>query len=297
MGGWYSDAFPSNMARVNTQNIKGSKGNAAVAFGDAFKDIGKLIDQSGTDEKKNKLLDMQIQNEQSKIDQKAEDWVQQQDDKAYLAEAFSRPNMQSFKNNYKVDETNMPSPEAIQQVNQYYKGKEQELQQADIWAQKQFNNEAVQVSSKYDDYKAFAKENPDLIENADGTTIQSIKSSLNTDKAQTAALKHQKVINDLNAKIDKAELKALKKDADKSFKYTQETGSKIRLLVKDKLGMDKDSFVMNDDTSAKFDTMVTEISALSKEYSLEPNLAYDLWIGETEKKEAKNSDPLGLFNK
>jgi len=63
--GWY-DAFRGDTARVNMNGITG--GNAAKNFGDAFSNIGQTLIASDAQSAKNKLLDLQVQDENMKVD-------------------------------------------------------------------------------------------------------------------------------------------------------------------------------------------------------------------------------------
>jgi hypothetical protein len=66
MAGWYSDAFSSNMSKVNTKNITSDSGLGIKEFGDAFAKIGKAMQDDELNQKKNKALDMQIQEQEQK---------------------------------------------------------------------------------------------------------------------------------------------------------------------------------------------------------------------------------------
>lgn len=66
--GWY-DAFRGDTARVNMGATSG--GSAVKNFGDAFASIGGTIIAADAQEGKNKLIEMQLQNEQLKMDDAA----------------------------------------------------------------------------------------------------------------------------------------------------------------------------------------------------------------------------------
>jgi hypothetical protein len=298
MAGWYSDAFSSNMSKVNTKNITSDSGLGIKEFGDAFAKIGKAMQDDELHTKKNALYDSQLKTEQlnqsakqTELENQAEQWVQNEDDKDYIASAYKHKNEKDFKDAFKVDDTNQPSTQAMEKVKTYFK-------QQDNEAQNKFNDTAIKTANKYDSWDKFKTDNSELIENADGSTIQSIKSAFANTTSQVEKLKTQKTINDLKAKLNKQEIKTLQSSKEnKGFKYTENTGTKITNLVKSALGMDNELTTFDDAKQKEFNTMVTEISTLSKDYSLEPNLAYKLWLEQSNKTVVKkeNKDPLGLL--
>jgi hypothetical protein len=79
--GW-KDAFKSgNTASINFNALKND--NVGSAFGDAFANIGQTMIAADAQAGKNKLLELQLQNEQMKIDSAKKDG-----EKAYLNDAF-----------------------------------------------------------------------------------------------------------------------------------------------------------------------------------------------------------------
>jgi hypothetical protein len=64
--GWY-DSLGGKTERVNIQNVTG--GSAAKNFGDAFASIGKVIIDNEVAKDRAKLTDLQVQNEQNKLDE------------------------------------------------------------------------------------------------------------------------------------------------------------------------------------------------------------------------------------
>lgn len=125
--GWY-DAFKGHTERVNINGMESASGSGAKNLGDAFKDIGKEMQDYSSNKDKSKLLALQTQNEQSKIEdnlynqnqKKIEDawkninleetYFKKQDDKAqqkidkdfnkYGALVNGSENLQTLKDNY-----------------------------------------------------------------------------------------------------------------------------------------------------------------------------------------------------
>ncbi len=288
--GWY-DSYGGNTANVNNNKRTSDSGLAMKQFGDAFQKIGLAMQKDELDTRKNKLLDNQIVNEKAKTENQAEQWVQKQDDKDYVTNSLKHKKQSDFKDAYKVDETNSPSPEAMTKVNEYFKSQ-------DDLAQTKFNDTATKTATtgKYKTFDAFQDANKDLVAMADGTTMATIKKQFDNTSTQVKSLKTQQTINTLKSKVDKAELKTLQASKEnKGFKYTENTGTKITNLISKAMGMDAPDYSMDDTKKKEFNKVVTEVSTISKDYKLEPNLAYKLYLSNTGQAPVKDTDPLGLL--
>ncbi len=280
--GWYSDAFSSDLTKIDTSKATTNTGNAMNSLGDAFSSLGTQIKDDELQTKKLEAYDSQMKTDklnqekkQFELDDAWKNTTQEEIDNAYLS---------NLDKGGKFDNKDGTIGVPLEKVS--FEAK----QKADSMAQKKFNDTAIKTATSYKDYDSFAKDNISLIESADGTTIQAIKDKLSNNKAQLSALKTQKVINDLNNKVDKAEIKALQKDQDKNFKYSENTGTKIVSLVKTSLGMDSDMFELDENKKEQFNDMVTGIDTISKEYNLEPNQAYKLWLDTQKKNESKKEE-------
>lgn len=64
--GWY-DSLGGKTERVNMNNF--ASGNAAKNFGDAFASLGKIVIDNEAAKDKAKLTDLQVQNEQNRLDE------------------------------------------------------------------------------------------------------------------------------------------------------------------------------------------------------------------------------------
>lgn len=86
--GW-ADAFKKggDTAKINFRDNANS--NAAKNFGDAFKEIGKNMSEDKAYEDKKQLRDMQIQNEQNKLDEYAKTTKQKNFDDAYTNDTLN----------------------------------------------------------------------------------------------------------------------------------------------------------------------------------------------------------------
>lgn len=279
---WYSDAFVSDLSKVKTDNIKAGAGLSSL--GDAFSKIGTTMKDDKLQEKKNELIDSQLKTE--KLNQEAKT---QNIDDAYGAttqKAIDDAYLSNLDDKGKFDDKDGTIGVPVNQVS--FAAKNQALafgKEADEKAQKNFNDVAIKTSSTYDDWDKFKTANPELIENADGSTIQTIKKTFSDNTQQIKDLKYQKTINLLSAKLTKAEISAAKKSTDKKFKYTQETGVKIKNLIKTSLGMDNELTSFDDAKQKEFNSMIVGVSALSKKYNLEPIPAYNLYL------DAQKSNP------
>ena len=296
MRGWY-DSQRGNVSDAFKNQIAVSGTNGLTEFGNAFTAISKTIQEDELHTQKKKLINSQLNSEnlnqtvmQNDIDTKAEKWVQKQDDNDYVSNALKHKKQSDFSDAYKVDDTNSPGPDAMTKVNKYFK-------EQDDLAQTKFNDTALKTATgSYKTFNAFQDANKDLVAMADGTTIAAIKKQFTDTSTQVKNLKTQKTVNDLKSKVDKAELKLLQNSKEnKGFKYTQDTGTKITNLISKAMGMDAPDYSMDDTKQKEFNKMVTEVSTLSKDYKLEPNLAYKLYLSNTSQTPAKDKDPLGLL--
>jgi len=300
--GWY-DAYKGNSSRVDVNLNK--NGDLVNAFSGAFTDFGKALvederyqDSKATTELNNKLTNLQISNAQTKADNLGEVAEQKKIDDAYLSSAYSRPNVQSFDANR--DKSLKPSPEAIKSAESHFDKKTKELEDADKWVQKEFNSDLSKAyaTGGYKSFEELKKSNPELIDFADGSTVASIKKAFDDTSTEVSALEQAKknLINQAKLlKKDKEIIKLQKEKTNKGFKYSETAGAKITSLVKSALGMDNELVDFTDAKQQEFNSMVTEISTLSKELSLEPNLAYKAYLMKRDKEKVENDDPLGLL--
>lgn len=255
--GWY-DAYGGKTANVNNKNRTSDSGLAMKQFGDAFQKIGIAMQKDELDTRKNKLLDNQIVNEQAKTENEAEQWVQKEDDKDYISNSMKHTKQSDFKDAYKVDDTNSPSPEAMTKVNEYFKSQ-------DDLAQTKFNDTATKsaTTGKYKTFDAFQDANKDLVAMADGSTMATIKKQFDNTSTQVKNLKTQQTINDLKSKVDKAELKVLQKSKENKGGYTKTTHKDILTQVKTSEGLDND-FNFTDEKGKKLNTKVGQIEYLAR---------------------------------
>lgn len=285
--GWYDAYKIDNTSKVNL-NVN-SNGSAAKTFGDAFKEIGSsLIDsenrkkQAAANIKKENLLDIQTQtakanlaNINSETEQKAEEWVQKQDNQDYLSKAFGATSKEDFEKNYPLDKTNSVTPDVIKKADDYFQAK--------------FNDEAINTSINggYKSYKDFATANPELVKNADGTTMAKISKQfadndifVATLKAQQNETKHQQAL----LKKDKEILKLTNSAANKGFVYGENTDTKIANIVAKGMGLDTNSMSSwSKDKQAEFMNISTKVALISKTYGLTPLLAIKLFNEENTK--------------
>lgn len=303
--GWY-DAFRGKSSNVNLKLDK--SGNAMSAFGDAFSKFGKVMEEDRIAKEKTKLIDSQLAGEkleqeintQKKTDMEtksandAESLKQTKFDDAYESEALSRPNRASFDANWQSDGTMKPSADAMSAVNKHFKEKEVELEKADKWAQSEVNEELKQIygSGGYKSFEELKKANPDIVDIADGTTVMAIKDAFKKDDVQEATLKAQEKDTKHQIALLKKEkeiIKLQKSNSDKNFKYTENTGVKIRELVKTASGMDNTFGSFDDAQPTAFEKKVTDVATLSKELNLEPILALKAYNLQQEKAETKDN--------
>lgn len=281
MGGWYSDAFSSDLSKVDTTKLAGV--NISKAFGDAMINLGKVIDQKEQNDAKLKLYESELESEklnqktkQHSLDTAYADTTQKAIDDAYL---------KNVGEDGKLDDKDGSVGIPLNQVSIEAKEK------ADSIAQKKFNDTALKTANNYNSWNEFKEANSELIENADGSTVQKIKTAFSSTESQVNKLKTQQKINDLEAKLDKAEIKAMQDSKEnKGFKYTEQTGAKITNLVKSALGMDNELTQLTDEKKQEFNAMVTEVSHLSKTYGLEPNIAYSMWLEKNKENQSENKD-------
>jgi hypothetical protein len=204
---WYSDAFVSDLSKVNTKNINT---NGMKAFGDAFSKIGQSLKDDKLNEKKNLLVDSQLKTEQlnqeskqQNIDTVNNEFTQKSIDNAYLSNLDDKGKFDDKKGTIGVPE-NQVSLKAKKLASAW--GKTQ-----DDVAQKNFNSTAIKTATTYDSWDKFKQENPTLIENADGSTMQGIKTKFSDNTQQVKNLKTQQTINDLKNSVNISKLKLHKK--------------------------------------------------------------------------------------
>jgi hypothetical protein len=258
--GWY-DAFRGDTARVNVSGVTNDTGSAAKNFGDAFKDIGKTMYDGEMDREKSAVLNLQKQNEQGKIDDRASKWVQDEDNKDYLSQAFNASTKADLETVYPLDETNSVDAATREKVNAHFQDK--------------FNNEAINTSiaGEYKTFEEYNKDNSELVRNADGKTMSQISkyfsdkdAALAALKAQEKEVKHATEINKLTAKNGAG-----------GFKYDENTDAKIAAQVKSALGMDTPDFTMSDKVKVEYQNAVAGSAKISKAYNLEPSLAIHVY--------------------
>ena len=275
--GWY-DAFSGDVARVNTSGVTSDTGNGAKAFGDAFSGFGDNLYKRELDKEKSAVLDLQKQNEQNKInsfqsdqEQKAEDWVQKEDNKDYLNEAWGATSREDFKNNYKLDDTNSVDVATLKAADAIFVEREKK-------AQDNFNNEAINtsVTGGYTDFKDFSTKNPELIKNADGITMSKIEKNFASKDTTSAKLlaqvkdvKHQQAL----LKKDKEIVKLIGSKENKEYKYSEKTDKDIVSIVAKSSGMDAPDYSMTDAKKLKFETTIAGASAIAQKYNVMPTMA------------------------
>jgi len=297
MAGWYSDAFSSKISRVVPQTTNNA--STIGALGDAFIGIGDIISKSNKEQRENKLLDMKIEKqEQLNQDDKLTANTSKFDTKdAFNADILSQQNKNNeeyTKEKAEYDDRFWTKPFVDEPKQKEISLSSTAQKKVDDFYQTKFNDDAVSIAldEKYKTYDDFKNdpENAELVKYTDGKTLRGIKKQFDTTATQMNNLKTQKAINNLNAKLTKAEIKALQKGNDKSFQYTENTGTKIKSLVATSLGMDTDNFELDENKKQEFGDMVTQISTISKEYNLEPNLAFKLWNENKLKEKPKKED-------
>lgn len=254
--GWY-DAFKGDTSSVSSSKRTNKEGLAYEKFGDAFKDIGKAMNKDEQNQQNQQLRDIQQEQAQSainknnldikiknaQIDKNLDSWVQEEDNKDYLRDAFSSNTKEEFTQKIEEDNTNIADAQTIAKADKYFQNK--------------FNNEAIQKSTKSNTWGEFVEANPTLVENADGKTINSIKKQYSDTGTQISKL--NKIKNELSTQElkTKHQQSLLKKEQEISkIKGNQKPTLKpsdiksVQSFVKEKLG--------------KFDSM-------SGEFSLDPN--------------------------
>lgn len=236
--GWY-DSFKGNVAGVNLSGVGDDTGLAAKAFGDAFVSIGKNMNDSEAQKKKDAIADKTLestlktndakiasenaksalygtQNEAAKqtIDNATEAKETKKLDDAFSGAYRSiegAENLKLFKDNYQTG-------------NGYGNISADAVKAADAYFQSKFNDEAknVAVSKGYKDFATFAKENEQLVKMADGATMAQLDKYFgdkdmsaaklaaqeNSTKNQIALLNKEQEISNLTAAKNKAEIKA-----------------------------------------------------------------------------------------
>lgn len=83
--GWY-DTFRGHTERVNVGAVGSDAGSAAKNFGDAFRDIGRTMIEAEAQRDRSRLTDLQIQNEQNKLDATKDAAAQKKLDDAYKSD-------------------------------------------------------------------------------------------------------------------------------------------------------------------------------------------------------------------
>lgn len=247
--GWY-DSFKGNVAGVNLNGVGDDTGLAAKAFGDAFMNIGKNMNDREAQKKKDEIADKTLESTlktndaniasmnarsalygtQNEAAQKTMESAEEAKATKKLDDAFSgayrslegAENLKLFKDNYRTG-------------NGYGTLSDDAVKQADTYFQSKFNDEAknVAVSKGYKDFATFAKENEQLVKMADGATMAQLDKYFsdkdmseaklaaqeNKTANQIALLNKEQEISNLTAAKNKAEIKAEqeKNDGGKNF--------------------------------------------------------------------------------
>jgi len=334
MSNWYSDAFSSDLSKAKTSNMTSNKGLAFKSFGDAFKDIGKSMQDDELHNKKIEAYDSQLKNDeadrnsklvnqaytgsqinvnnsrvkndevnrdntkantaftnkqtenkgveitanQQKVMKNAKDIEDTANNKTYENSYLSNEykTEKEFDKNYIIATGSEPTPEAILKKQKYFQDRR--------------DSNALKLSTGFQSYSDFLTKYPNITKNITGATAEKIRKNLDNKKASLNSLKNQKNINTLQNKIELERIKNQQNSSNKPFKYTKETGGKIKDLIKTSLGYDAQNFNLDKDTQKEFNKMVVEVSKISKDLKLEPNLAYAEYLA----RQKKANDVLGI---
>lgn len=262
--GWY-DAFGGKPEKINMSTVTSDTGSAAKNFGDAFVNFGKNMREVESERVKQDFVNTQTTLKENELETKAEKWVQEEDNKDYLTQAFASANPDELKQNHPLDSTNSVDAETMQKATKHFQDK--------------FNDEAIESSATggYADMKAFMADdkNAELVKNADGATMLKIDKYFSDKSNNLKEIKHATAIQKMQAKVAKASKTGGGKDD--SFKYTEVTDAKIASQVKTALGMDAPDFTFTDVTKKAYENAVAGSAAISKKYFLEPSLAIHVY--------------------
>lgn len=254
---WYSDAFKSNMGNVNIKNISSNSGSEFKEFGDAFKDIGKSMVESGDATQKKELRDIQVaEAKQKAIDNELLSTALSTKDKTVYQNTIDAKNKQLQKDyeakKAEYDDRIWTKPFVSEpQKPTDIKLSAEAQSKADKIFQDNFNNEAIKTafSGKYTTSKDFADNNSELIKYADGKTIAEINDKLdNPDKK----LKGIQIQNLEKAQEEKDKASAFYKDA---FGITDTT--QLKEIAK-KHGVDGKILIDLDNTNKSNDIKLKE---------------------------------------
>ena len=211
--GWY-DSLGGKTERVNIQNVTGR--SAAKNFGDAFASIGKVIIDNEVAKDRAKLTDLQVQNEQNKLDEFKDAKKQKKFDDAFSLDIKTLdPSVSSEATQNAIDALksfHTPSAPAVALQEQETKAKATEFQinqdkkyLGDAWtldatvskdsrqnatdALGEFYKPDISAKDKvvehfkgldniggYKNMKEFTVAHPELVKNADGVTMAKIES-------------------------------------------------------------------------------------------------------------------------
>ena len=247
--GWYDAFRKSNVSNVDTKNITTSAGAGATAFGDAFKDFGKAMVAQDEADRTYQLNADKLGLEEQKTDA----------DVAYK------------------DAQTVHTTQTTQNEKQTYDDAFQEKENKE--AQRLFNEEALKVSSTggYNTMEEFTQANPELVKNADGTTMSKVEAFYTTKDTtkrdiadKTKDLKQATEINKLTAQL-------VKSKANQGFVYGQDTDTKIANIVGKAMGLESDMKTWDKDQTTEFIKKTTGIATISKQYGLTPLLATKLY--------------------
>lgn len=261
----FYDAYKGDVARVNVHGLNPG-GSAAKSFGDAFASFGKSMQEAEARNSRMARYDADTKSLNDETAAKQQARGQAEIDDALVGAFGDYTTKDEFNKN--VGGIELASPDVKQKMEQYYQGR--------------FNDEAVKVSvtGGYDDFKGFKGANPDLVQNADGTTMAKIEQYFAgkdkrtaTAKAAEKEAKYAKELLKMQAKVTKAA-----KGGKGGFEYTEQTDAKIAAQVKTAMGMDAPDFTFTDAKKKEYEDSVSGAAKISKKYNLEPSLAIHVYM-------------------
>jgi hypothetical protein len=262
----FYDAYKGNVAGVDVR--LDPSGSAAKSFGDAFANYGRSLREEQASRTRQERVNAATQTLADELKDKQAAKEQQTIDDSLTAAFGDYATPKDYRQN--VGGLELASPEVKQKLDAHFQNK--------------FNDEAVKVSvtGGYDDFKGFTSANPELVQNADGTTMAKIEQyfagkdkRVATAKAAEEDAKHQKELLKMQEKVVKAQKAA--KGGKGGFKYTENTDAKIAAQVKTAMGMDAPDFTFTDANKKEFQDTVAGSSKISKKYGLEPSLAIHVY--------------------
>lgn len=310
--GWY-DSFKGNVAGVNLNGVGDDTGLAAKAFGDAFMNIGKNMNDREAQKKKDEIADKTLESTlktndaksalygtQNEAAQKTMESAEEAKATKKLDDAFSgayrslegAENLKLFKDNYRTG-------------NGYGAISDDAVKQADAYFQSKFNDEAknVAVSKGYKDFATFAKENEQLVKMADGATMMQIEklfsdkdlsaaTSAQKEKAaqhQIALLNKEQEISNLTAAKNKAEIKAEQEKG--GLKTSQETDKIIISAVAKAHGLDTSNMDgWDENKKSAFYKDLAAIGKIAKQNNTNTLDALDVYMQEQTKKQKETQE-------